>query len=70
MELKGVGGSVSLKSGSINVHSGSQVYDLQALWGSVSESSKRMEIRKVFYEENFVVRYFDPYMNCGSYNLR
>ena len=46
----GVGGSVKLKSGSISVNSGSQVYDLQTLWGSVSESGKRMEIRKVFYD--------------------
>ena len=41
----GVGGSVKLKSGSISVNSGSQVYDLQTLWGSVSERGKRMEIR-------------------------
>ena len=67
----GVGGSVKLKSGSINVNSGSQVYDLQELWGSVSESNKRMEIRRVFYEASpAIVRYFDPYAGtgAGSYN--
>ena len=68
----GVGGSVKLKSGSISVNSGSQVYDLQTLWGSVSESGKRMEIRKVFYDASpAVVRYFDPYAGtgAGSYNM-
>ena len=51
-----------MKSGSIQVVSGSQTYDLQTLWGSVSESNKRMEIRRVYYEEiSPVVRYFDPY---------
>jgi len=67
----GVGGSVTLKSGSISVSSGSQVYDLQQLWGSVSESSKRMEVRKVFYDASpAIVRYFDPYAGtgAGSYN--
>ena len=63
----GVGGSVTLKTGSISVNSGSQVYDLQELWGSVSESSKRMEIRKVFYDASpAVVRYFDPYAGTGA----
>ena len=63
----GVGGSVRLRSGSISVNSGSQNYDLQQLWGSVSESSKRMEVRKVFYDASpAVVRYFDPYAGTGA----
>lgn len=68
----GVGGSVDMKSGSIQVVSGSQTYDLQSLWGSVSESNKRMEIRRVYYEASpAVVRYFDPYAGtgAGSYNM-
>ena len=68
----GVGGSVDMKSGSIDVVSGSQTYDLQSLWGSVSESNKRMEIRRVYYEASpAVVRYFDPYAGtgAGSYNM-
>ena len=68
----GVGGSVDMKSGSIQVVSGSQTYDLQTLWGSVSESNKRMEIRRVYYEASpAVVRYFDPYAGtgAGSYNM-
>jgi len=68
----GVGGSVDMKSGSIDVVSGSQTYDLQSLWGSVSESNKRLEIRRVYYEASpAVVRYFDPYAGtgAGSYNM-
>ena len=68
----GVGGSVDIKSGSIDVVSGSQVYDLQSLWGEASESNKRMEIRRVYYEASpAVVRYFDPYAGtgAGSYNM-
>ena len=38
----GVGGNVDIKSGSITIDSGSQTYDLQALWGNVSESSNRI----------------------------
>tara|TARA_R100000008_G_scaffold40137_1_gene23010 strand:+ start:80 stop:1234 length:1155 start_codon:yes stop_codon:yes gene_type:complete len=68
----GVGGSVQMKSGSIDVVSGQQVYNLQNLWGEVSESGKRMEIRRVYYEASpAVVRYFDPYAGtgAGSYNM-
>ena len=35
----GVGGTVDFKSGSISVDSGSQVYDLNALWATPSELS-------------------------------
>jgi len=63
----GVGGSVDFKSGSINILSGSQVYDLQELWGSVSESGDRMEVRRVFYEASpAVTRYFDPFAGTGA----
>ena len=57
----GVGGTVSWKTGSISVSSGSQEYDLNSLWASVSESGNAIEIRKVFYENSpAVTRYFDP----------
>ena len=63
----GVGGSVDMKSGSVDVVSGTQTYDLQTLWGSVSESNKRLEIRRVYYEASpAVVRYFDPYAGTGQ----
>ena len=67
----GVGGTVDFKSGSISVNSGSQVYDLNALWANVSESGA-IEIRKVYYESAPAVsRYFDPYAGtgAGSYNM-
>ena len=68
----GVGGTVSWKSGSIEITSGSQVYDLNALWANVSESGNAIEVRKVFYEASpAVTRYFDPYAGTGdgSYNM-
>ena len=68
----GVGGTVDFKSGSISVSSGSQVYDLNALWATPSESGQAIEIRKVFYEAAPAVhRYFDPYAGtgAGSYNM-
>ena len=68
----GVGGTISYKTGSINVISGSQQYDLNKLWADVSESSKAIEIRKVHYEASpAITRYFDPYAGTGdgSYNM-
>ena len=68
----GVGGTVDFKSGSIDIVSGSQVYDLNALWATPSESGEAIEIRKVFYEAAPAVhRYFDPYAGtgAGSYNM-
>ena len=68
----GVGGTVDFKSGSIDIASGSQVYDLNALWATPSESGQAIEIRKVFYEATPAIhRYFDPYAGtgAGSYNM-
>ena len=68
----GVGGTVDFKSGSISVNSDSQVYDLNALWATPSESGQAIEIRKVYYEAAPAVhRYFDPYAGtgAGSYNM-
>jgi len=68
----GVGGTVDFKSGSIEITSGSQVYDLDNLWAQVSESGNDIEIRKVHYEGSpAITRYFDPYAGTGdgSYNM-
>tara|TARA_Y100000114_G_scaffold130785_1_gene128736 strand:- start:124 stop:1290 length:1167 start_codon:yes stop_codon:yes gene_type:complete len=68
----GVGGTVSYKTGSIEISSGSQEYDLNALWADVNEDGNAIEIRKVFYEASpAITRYFDPYAGTGdgSYNL-
>ena len=56
-----------MKSGSVDVVSGSQTYDLNALWADVSESGNAIELKKVFYEETPAVqRYFDPYAGTGA----
>lgn len=61
------GGDTDLKSGYVSVTTGSQVYDLDALWGSVSESGNRLEVRRVFHNQTPASRrYFDQY--AGSNN--
>jgi len=68
----GVGGTIDFKTGSIDIVSGSQVYDLDALWAQVSESGNAIEVRKIFYEAApAITRYFDPYAGTGdgSYNM-
>ena len=63
----GVGGLVEVKSGSVDVVSGSQTYDINALWAEVSESGNAIELQRVFYEETPAVqRYFDPYAGTGG----
>ena len=61
-----VGGQVDLKKGSITVNSGSQEYDLNALYAAVSESGKAIEIRRVYHGATPAIqRYFDPYATTG-----
>ena len=63
----GVGGLVEVKSCSVDIVSGSQTYDINALWAEVSESGNAIELKKVFYEETPAVqRYFDPYAGTGA----
>ena len=63
----GVGGLVEVKSGSVDIVSGSQTYDLNALWADVSESGNAIELQRVFYEETPAVqRYFEPYAGTGA----
>jgi hypothetical protein len=63
----GVGGTIDFKSGSIDIVSGSQVYDLDTLYADVSESGNAIEVRRVFYEATPAVqRYFDPYAGTGA----
>jgi len=68
----GVGGTIEFRTGSINITSGSQQYDLNA-WSAVSESGNgTIEVRKIFYEGSpAITRYFDPYAGTGdgSYNM-
>ena len=61
-----VGGNVDLKKGSITVNSGSQLYDLDALYAAVSESGKAIEIRRVYHGATPAIqRFFDPYATTG-----
>jgi hypothetical protein len=63
----GSGGNVDWKTGSIDITAEQQDYDLQALWGNVSESGKRIEIKQIYhYAPPGIVRYFDPYAGTGT----
>jgi len=66
----GVGGRSDIKSGSIDVYEGIQSYDLQALYGNVSESGERISVTRVFYEATPAInRFFDPYSVSGQGTL-
>ena len=63
----GSGGNVEYKTGSINISQGQQKYSLKELYADVSESSKSLEIKKVYhYAPPAIVRYFDPYAGTGT----
>ena len=65
-----VGGRTDIKKGSVPVGSDSQEYDLQALWGDVSESGERIDVTKVYYETTPAInRFFDPYSVSGQGTL-
>ena len=67
-----VGGYTTQKSGSISTTIGVSKYDLNYLWASVSESGKRIEVKKVYYETTPAIsRFFDPYAVSakGTLNL-
>ena len=61
------GGNVEFKSGSIMSSSSQQDYDLQALWGNVSESGNQIEVRRIFNDATPAIsRFFDPYVGSGA----
>jgi hypothetical protein len=62
----GVGGNVDWKKGYIDAKQGTQTYDLQSLWGDVSESYNRIEIRRIFHEMSpAAARIYDPFSMTG-----
>ena len=62
----GTGGRVDWKKGYVEVQPGIQNYDLQALWGDVTESCNRMEIKRVFHERPPAsARIYDPFSMTG-----
>jgi hypothetical protein len=66
----GVGGVTDIKSGSIDITSLEQDYDLKTLYADVSESGRRIEITKVFFEPKpALTRFFDPYAISGMGTL-
>ena len=63
----GVGGSVEYRTGSIQMTTGKQVYDLAEFAASQSVAKNDIEIKKIYYEsEPAIVRYFDPYAGTGT----
>lgn len=62
----GVGGNVDWKKGEIMANVGQQTYDLQALWGDVSESFNRIEIMRVYHKfPPAFARIYDPMSMTG-----
>ena len=63
----GSGGSITYKTGSIDIATGKQIYSLDELFTSVSESGNNIEIKKIYhYAPAAIVRYFDPYAGTGT----
>ena len=67
--LVNMGGNVDLKKGFITISASKQDYDLQDVWASVSESSKRIEVQRVFnHMPSSITRFYDPY--AGTFDQR
>jgi len=62
----GVGGDVTWHSGSIDLVSGQQDYDLEAFAIKEGVETHDLEIKRVYYESTpAIVRFFDPYAGTG-----
>lgn len=60
------GGDVTVKQGYIAASPGTQSYDIKTLWADVSESGKKLEIRRIYhYMPPAVARYYDPFATTG-----
>jgi hypothetical protein len=63
----GTGGSVTWRTGSIDLKQGVQKYDLNEWATSQSIDAGNLEIKRIFYESiPPIVRYFDPYAGTGT----
>jgi hypothetical protein len=68
--VAGVGGNTDIKKGWVDTTAYTQSYDLKTLWGEVSESGKRIEVTKVYFEPKpALARFFDPYSVSGMGTL-
>ena len=66
----GAGGNVDWKTGNINLQEDQQVYDLQELFGDVSESGNRIEIRRIFHHRTPAVNrsfYFGDFYGANGF---
>lgn len=64
--LAGVGGKTDIKKGSIDLQRGVQHYDLDSLFTEVSESSKKVDVTKVYFEPAPAInRSMNPYSTMG-----
>lgn len=60
------GGDVTVKQGYISASAFTQSYDIKTLWADVSESGKKLEIRRIYhYMPPAVARYYDPFATTG-----
>jgi hypothetical protein len=69
-ESVGVGGSVTMYTGSITLTGSQQVYDLQTESNlTASHDNKRLEIQEIFnYGPSSITRFYDPF--TGNYDQR
>ena len=68
--VAGAGGNTDIKKGWVDASAYTQSYDLKDLWGEVSESGKRIEVTKVYFEPKpALARFFDPYSVSGMGTL-
>jgi hypothetical protein len=59
----GVGGEIDFKTGSIDLKTGRQSYDLQTLFIDIFEPGSSIEVKKVFHNRvPASSRFFDPYL--------
>ena len=63
----GSGGTINIKTGSIDVKRGQQKYSITDLFTSVSESGNHIQIQRVYHNAPPAIsRYFDPYAGTGT----
>jgi len=61
----GAGGNVTWHSGSVQVTSGRQDYDLKD-WAATNEPGKTIEVKRIFHEGRPAIsRYYDPFVETG-----
>jgi len=66
----GAGGDIDWKTGNITIQPDVQVYDMQELFGDVSESGNRIEIRRIFHHRTPAVNrsyYFGDYYGANGF---